>query len=190
MGGLAVGMAAKEMLSNFFGGLTIYLDQPFKVGDWINIPENKLEGTVEFIGWRQTTIRTFKKIPVYVPNALFTTLSVENPSRMTNRRIKEIIGIRYEDFEKTKKIVNEIASFLNSSQLIDKNQTIICNFDKYNTSSLDLFIYCFTVTTNWVEFLNAKEEILLEIGKIIELNNAEIAFPTKVININKQAPDI
>ena len=57
---------------------------------------------------------------------------------MTNRRIKEIIGIRYEDFEKTKKIVNEIASFLNSSQLIDKNQTIICNFDKYNTSSLDL----------------------------------------------------
>ena len=190
VGGLAVGMAAKEMLSNFFGGLTIYLDQPFKVGDWINIPENKLEGTVEFIGWRQTTIRTFKKIPVYVPNALFTTLSVENPSRMTNRRIKEIIGIRYEDFEKTKKIVNEIASFLNSSQLIDKNQTIICNFNKYNTSSLDLFIYCFTVTTNWVEFLNAKEEILLEIGKIIELNNAEIAFPTKVININKQDPDI
>ena len=61
VGGLAVGMAAKEMLSNFFGGLTIYLDQPFKVGDWINIPENKLEGTVEFIGWRQTTIRTFKK---------------------------------------------------------------------------------------------------------------------------------
>uniref|UniRef100_UPI003A9248C8 mechanosensitive ion channel family protein n=2 Tax=Gammaproteobacteria TaxID=1236 RepID=UPI003A9248C8 len=98
VGGIAVGFAAKDLLANFFGGLVVYLDRPFVVGDWIRSPDKNIEGTVENIGWRQTRIRTFDKRPLYVPNSTFSLISVENPSRMSHRRINETIGVRYDDF--------------------------------------------------------------------------------------------
>ena len=97
IGGIAVGFAAKDMLANFLGGLSIYLDRPFAVGDWIRSPDRSIEGTVEDIGLRVTRIRTFDQRPLYVPNSTFSSVSLENPSRMTNRRIYETIGVRYED---------------------------------------------------------------------------------------------
>ena len=97
IGGIAVGFAAKDLLANFFGGLMIYLDRPFAVGDWIRSPDREIEGTVERIGWRQTVIRGFDTRPLYIPNSAFANIAVENPSRMRNRRIYETIGIRYED---------------------------------------------------------------------------------------------
>src|SRR5690606_5396265 len=99
IGGLAVGFAAKDLLANFFGGLMIYLDRPFAVGDWVRSPDKEIEGTVEDIGWRLTRIRTFDKRPLYIPNSVFNTISVENPSRMHNRRIYETIGVRYDDID-------------------------------------------------------------------------------------------
>ena len=89
IGGIAVGFAAKDLLANFFGGLMIYLDRPFAEGDWIRSPDQNIEGTVENIGWRLTRIRTFDQRPLYVPNSIFTHISVENPQRMRNRRIYE-----------------------------------------------------------------------------------------------------
>lgn len=62
-----------------FGGVTIYLDRPFSVGDWIRSPDQEIEGTIEHIGRRRTAIRTFDKRPFYVPNSAFTKISVENP---------------------------------------------------------------------------------------------------------------
>ena len=90
VGGIAIGFAAQDMLSNFFGGLFLYLDRPFVVGDWVRSPDRQMEGTIEKIGWRVTVIRTFDKRPLYIPNAIFSKIAVENPSRMQNRRIKEI----------------------------------------------------------------------------------------------------
>ena len=104
VGGIAVGFAARDLLANFFGGLMIYMDRPFNVGDWIRSPDKEIEGTVEKIGWRSTTIRTFDKRPLHVPNSIFSNISVENPSRMSNRRIKETIGIRYDDLSKMEKL--------------------------------------------------------------------------------------
>ena len=95
IGGIAVGFAAKDLLANFFGGLMIYLDRPFAVGDWVRSPDRNIEGTVERIGWRQTVIRGFDTRPLYIPNSAFANIAVENPSRMHNRRIYETIGIRY-----------------------------------------------------------------------------------------------
>ena len=97
LGGIAVGFAARDLLANFFGALMIFLDRPFSVGDWIRSPDQEIEGTVEDIGWRLTRIRTFDQRPLYVPNATFAKLTVENPSKMLNRRIYETIGLRYDD---------------------------------------------------------------------------------------------
>ncbi|BCD99468.1 mechanosensitive ion channel family protein [Marinagarivorans cellulosilyticus] len=183
IGGIAVGFAAKDLLANFFGGLMIYLDRPFAVGDWVRSPDKNIEGTVEDIGWRLTRIRTFDKRPLYVPNATFTQISVENPSRMLNRRIKETIGIRYDDADKMPVIVEDVKKMLRSHKDIAQDQTLIVNFNAFNACSLDFFIYTFTKTTAWVEFHEIKQDVMLKIINIIEGHGAECAFPTSTLHI-------
>ena len=183
VGGIAVGFAAKDLLANFFGGFIIHLDRPFKVGDWVRSPDRNIEGTVEHIGWRLTTIRTFDKRPLYVPNAAFTTIAVENPSRMTNRRIYETIGIRYADVGQMATIVDDIKAMLQQHEDIDSDQTLIVNFLAFNASSLDIMVYTFTKTTQWVQFHEVKQDVLLKISDIIEGYGAEVAFPTRTLHL-------
>ncbi|WP_422732602.1 mechanosensitive ion channel family protein [Microbulbifer magnicolonia] len=183
IGGLAVGFAAKDLLANFFGGLMIYLDRPFAVGEWVRSPDKEIEGTVEDIGWRLTRIRTFDKRPLYIPNGIFTQIAVENPSRMLNRRIYETIGIRYEDAPLMTAIVADVKAMLQRHPEIDTNQTLIVNFNSFAPSSLDFFIYTFTKTTEWVRYHEIKQDILLTILKIIEGHGASCAFPTSTLHI-------
>ncbi len=183
IGGIAMGFAAKDLLANFFGGLMIYMDRPFNVGDWIRSPDRDIEGTVENIGWRLTRIRTFDKRPLYVPNSVFATIAVENPSRMTNRRIKETIGIRYDDVGKMEGIIDDVKKMLQEHEDIDANQTLIVNFNEFASSSLDFFIYTFTKTTNWIRFHEVKQDVLLKVIGIVESHGAECAFPTSTVHI-------
>ena len=183
IGGIAVGFAAKDLLANFFGGLMIYLDRPFSVGEWIRSPDKEIEGVVEDIGWRLTRIRTFDKRPLYIPNAVFANISVENPSRMSNRRIYETVGIRYEDINSMDAIVEQVTAMLVEHPEIDTTQTMIVNFDAFSASSVDFFVYTFTKTTNWIDFHKIKQDILLRIAGIVEANSAEIAFPTSTLHI-------
>lgn len=183
IGGIAVGFAAKDLLANFFGGAMVYMDRPFKVGDWIRSPDKSMEGTVEHIGWRLTTIRTFDKRPLYVPNSIFTTVSVENPSRMTHRRIYEVIGIRYCDIGTMAGITAKVHEMIENHDEIDADQLIMVNFEKFNASSLDFFIYCFTKTTNWAKFHAVKQDVLLRISEIIIDHGAEVAFPTRTLHV-------
>lgn len=183
IGGIAVGFAAKDLLANFFGGLMIYLDRPFSVGEWIRSPDKEIEGTVEDIGWRLTRIRTFDKRPLYIPNSVFASISVENPSRMSNRRIHETVGIRYQDISSMDAIVTQVTAMLMAHPEIDTNQTMIVNFNKFSASSVDFFVYTFTKTTNWVDFHQIKQDVLLRVAEIVAANSAEIAFPTSTLHI-------
>ena len=191
IGGLAVGFAAKDLLSNFFGGLMIYLDRPFKIGDWIRSPDRNIEGVVEVIGWRQTLIRTFDKRPLYVPNSVFTSITVENPSRMLNRRIYETIGIRYDDAMKMAVIVEKVKAMLKAHPEIDQDATMIVNFNEFAASSLNFFIYTFTKTTEWIKFHEIKQDVLLKVMEIIDSEGAEIAFPTQTLHLaNQNVPEV
>ena len=183
MGGIAIGFAAQDLLANFFGGLFIYTDRPFSVGDWIRSPDRNLEGTVEKIGWRVTRIRTFDKRPLYIPNSIFSHIALENPSRMSNRRIKETIGIRYEDAGKMGKIIELVRKMLLAHPEIDADKTLIVNFNAFAASSLDFFIYTFTKTTNWVDYHQIKQDVLLKTLDIIEGQGAECAFPTSTVHV-------
>jgi MscS family membrane protein len=183
VGGITVGFAAKELIANMFGGMTIYIDKPFGVGDWIRSPDREIEGTVEEIGLRVTIIRTFDKRPLYVPNAVFTTIAVENPSRMSHRRIRETIGVRYDDIGQVPAILQDIRKYLNESQEIDQSQTLMVNVNEFGASSVDFFIYTFTRTTVWTEFHTVKEKVMLAISDIITRHGGEIAFPTTTIHV-------
>jgi len=183
VGGIAVGFAAKDLLANFFGGLTVYMDRPFVVGDWVRSPDKNIEGTVEHIGWRLTRIRTFDKRPLYVPNATFTTISLENPSRMTHRRIQETIGVRYDDIGQVRSIVESVKRMLIEHDEIDDMQTLIVNLNQFGDSSVNLMVYTFTKTTIWVKFHEIKQDVLLRIAEIIEEHGASIAFPTTTLHV-------
>ena len=183
LGGIAVGFAAKDLLSNFFGGLMIFLDRPFGVGDWIRSPDRNIEGTVESLGWRLTTIRTFDKRPLYVPNATFLSVAVENPSRMSHRRIYETIGVRYDDASHVRAIVSQVESMLRQHPDIDCDQTLMVNFNLFGPSSLDFFVYCFTKTTVWTEYHQVKQDVLLKIYELITNLGAEVAFPTQTLHL-------
>ena len=183
IGGVAVGFAAKDLLANFFGGLMIYLDKPFKVGDWVRSPDRAIEGTVEDIGWRLTRIRTFDKRPLYIPNAMFSSIVVENPSRMTNRRIYEKLGIRYDDGHLMAAICQDVEAMLRAHDEIDQEQTLMVHFDTYAASHLEFFVYTFTRTTNWVKYHQVKQDVLIKIMAIVEQHGAEFAFPTQTLHL-------
>ena len=183
VGGIAVGFAARSLLANFFGALMIFLDRPFSVGDWVRSPDQNIEGTVESIGWRVTLIRTFDQRPLYVPNSVFTEISVENPSRMHNRRIHETFGLRYTDLPKMQAIVDEVRQMLESHEDIEQNRTLMVNFVTFGASSLDFFIYTFTKTTDWSTFHRVKQDVLLRVADIVAAHGAEFAFPTQTLQL-------
>ena len=187
IGGIAIGFAAKDLLSNFFGGLMLYLDRPFSVGDWIKSPDREIEGTVESIGWRLTCIRTFDKRPIYVPNGIFSTIAVINPSRMSHRRIHETIGLRYDDIEKVPLIIEDVKTMLKNHPEIDTSQTLMVNLNSFSASSLDFFIYTFTRTTVWTRYHEVKQDVLLKISEIVAGHNAEIAYPTSTLHMPELA---
>jgi MscS family membrane protein len=183
--GIAVGFAAKDMLSNFFGAIMIYLDKPFAVGEWVRSPDREIEGIVEFIGWRQTCIITFDRRPIYIPNSVFGTIIVENPSRMENRKIKEIIGVRYDDIKILPKIIKDTKSYLEKSPDICAEKGALVNLIQFADSSVNFIVQCYTKTTDWVEYNEVKQAILFKISDIVDKHNASIAFPTMTLDITE-----
>jgi MscS family membrane protein len=124
-----------------------------------------------------------------VPNAAFSQISVENPSRMFNRRIYETIGVRYQDASNMATIVDQVRTMLEQHEAIDLSRTLIVNFVSFGPSSLDFFIYTFTRTTNWVEFHGVKQDVLLKILDIIHANGADVAFPTRTLHVEQVVPE-
>jgi len=186
IGGIAIGFAARDILANFFGALMIFLDRPFSVGDWIRSPDRNIEGTVEDIGWRLTRIRTFDKRPLYLPNSIFTSLAVENPSRMLNRRIYETIGLRYADVDRISAILADVKKMLEEHADIDQRQILMVNFVSFGASAVEFFIYTFTETTDWRTYHQVKEDVLLKVAAIVAEHGAEIAFPTQTVHLQMQ----
>ncbi len=182
-GTLAISFAAKDSIANLFGGMMIYWDRPFSVGDWIRSPDRDIEGTVEQIGWRLTRIRTFDKRPLYVPNGVFSTISVENAQKMWNRRIKTTIGLRYCDADKIEVILKDVEAMLRAHEDIDANQMLMVNFFEFGASSLNFFIYTFTKTVEWAKFEAVRQDVFLKTIAIIAQHGAECAFPTTTISL-------
>ncbi|GAA0179812.1 small-conductance mechanosensitive channel protein MscY [Clostridium sediminicola] len=183
IGGLAVALAAKDTLGNIFGGFAIIMDKPFSIGDWIKA--DSVEGTVEDITFRSTKIRTFANAIVTVPNSKLSNESITNWAKMQKRRITFNIGITYDTpIDKIQVCIKRIKKMLQEHPDIHP-ETIFVNFDKFNTSSLDIFLYFFTNTTNWSKFLKVKEDINFRIMKILQEENVNIAFPSRSLYIEK-----
>ncbi len=184
VGGIALGFAAQELIANYFGGLMIHMDRPFKVGDRVRSTEMDIYGTIEEIGWRQTKIRRLDMRLLFVPNSAFAKISVINIAQQSNRYISEFVGIRYDDAHLLKGIVHDIDVMVRSHPGIDPTTSrLAVNFVQFAASSLDILINCYTRTTDWVEYQAVKQDVLIKAMDIIIEHGAEIAFPTSTIHI-------
>jgi MscS family membrane protein len=187
LGGAALALASQDTVANVFGSIVIFFDKPFQIGDWIAM--GTTEGTVEDVGLRTTRVRTFANSLVTVPNALFTKNSVTNWSLMKKRRIKMNIGITYSASpEKVDALVQKIRSIIQEDDNFHHDFFLV-NFDNFGPSSLDIFIYCFTKSTVWAEFLQTKQEFMLKIMHAVKDLGLEFAFPTQTVYLEKSTEE-
>ncbi len=211
LGGLMIAMASKDTVSNFFGSLKIIFDESFSQGDWIKV--SGVEGTVVELGFISTKIRTFDNALISLPNAKLANESVKNWNRReVGRRIKMYIGIGYsakrEDLikgvdeirqmlidhkdiatpNKIKKITRRSA-LIESSDLMGVKSTLLVHVDSFEESYINIMIYAFSKTTNWGEWLEVKEDVLMKIWEILDKHNLEMAYPTQTIHLQGDNKD-
>jgi len=188
LGGLAFALAAKDTVANLFGSITILADRPFGIGDWIETPH--VEGTVEDIKLRSTHIRTFAHALVAIPNSVLANDAITNWSRMGKRRITFKLGVTYDSSRaQIHETVYRIKEMLSNHPDIHP-QTIFVYFTDFGSSALEIFLYFFTKTTDWQEYLSVRHDVNLKIMEILENIGMKVAFPSHSLYIEKPNPEV
>ncbi len=185
--GVAVALGAQDLFKNLISGILVLVERRFQVGEWIFV-EGVIEGTVESIGFRSTVIRRFDKSLATIPNFQFAENAVINNSQITNRRISWIIGLEYRTTsEQLKNIKEQIEKYIKNSELFSATGDTILSvkIDQFAASSIDIKLICFTKTKYYLEWMNVKDILAIEIKNIVEKNNASFAFPSTSIYVEK-----
>ena len=184
--GVAVALGAQDLFKNLISGILVLVEKRFKMGDWILV-EGIIEGIVEKIGFRSTTIRKFDKSLAIIPNFQFAENAVINVSQTTNWIISWIINLQYDStVEQLKKIRDEIEDYIKNHEDFDSEIGYAVRIDKFAESSIDMYVRCFTKTDEWEKWLSVKERLAIQIKQIVEKNKASFAFPSQSIYVEKK----
>jgi len=179
IGGIAVAMAARDTIANVFGSVMILVDRPFMIGDWIKAGE--FEGVVEEIGFRSTRIRTFEHTLVNVPNSLLANMVVDNIDARSKRRIKMRIGLTYSTTpEQMQQAIEGIEAILVNHPGVDQHFKLV-KFDEFADSSLSIFLYYFSASKDWSDYLQVRQEVNMQIMQLLESMQLDFAFPSRSI---------
>ena len=183
--GVAVALGAQDLFKNLISGIMILLEKRFQIGDVISVPGHT-EGTVEHIGFRSILIRKFDSTPITLPNYIFAEAPILNYSNRDHRRINLVIGLEYNStLEQIKSLTSSIKEYIsqNNNFIINENYKCYVRLEKFNDSSIDILVYCFTATKEWEMYLEVKEELALFIKESIEKMGLSFAFPSRSIYI-------
>ncbi len=181
--GVIVTLAAQDTAKNLFGGLVIFLDKPFIVGDWIAF--SKFEGTVEDITFRSTRLRTFENSLVNVPNSIIANESIINWSKMEKRRYKFNLCIELDTpLEKIEKFQKRVYEMLQQKEAIH-DDSIIVKFDTIVDNGLNILICSYTDSIDYPSYLQERENINYKIMKILREEGIELAYDTKTVVMKK-----
>ena len=184
--GVAVALGAQDLFKNLISGILVLVEKRFKIGDWILV-EGIIEGTVENIGFRSTSIRKFDKSLAIIPNFQFAENAVVNVSETSNWRIRWIVTLQYDStIDQLKKVREEIENYINSSDDYDQSAGVAVRIEKFSDSSIDILVRCFTNSNSWSNSLEVKERLAIEIKQIVEKNGTSFAFPSQSIYIEKK----
>ena len=184
--GVAVALGAQDLFKNLISGILVLVEKRFKIGDWILV-DGVIEGIVEKIGFRSTTIRKFDKSLAIIPNFQFAENAVVNVSETSNWLISWNITLQYDTtVEQLKTIRNEIEKYILESKDFDTKVGVAVRVDKFSDSSIDMYVRCFTNSRSWNEWLSVKERLAIKIKEIVEGNKASFAFPSQSIYVEKK----
>jgi MscS family membrane protein len=192
--GVAVALGAQDLFKNLIAGLFVIGERRFHPGDWINV-DGVVEGTVQQIGFRTTTVRRFDRAPVYVPNSRLADNAVTNFSRMSHRRIRWMVGVEYRtSLEQLRQIRDGIERYiLDCEEIADPSEVpTFVRIDSFNDSSIDILVYCFTNTIVWGDWLEIKERLAYAIKEIVEGAGTGFAFPSRSVYLETlpDAPEV
>ena len=184
--GVAVALGAQDLFKNLISGILVLVEKRFKIGDWISV-DGVIEGIVEKIGFRSTSVRKFDKSLAIIPNFQFAENAVINVSETSNWRIRWTITLQYDTtVDQLKKIRDEIEKYINTSEDFNQSAGVAVRIEKFSDSSIDLLVRCFTKSSSWNDWLEVKETLAFEIKKIVEGNKASFAFPSQSIYVEKK----
>ena len=185
--GVAVALGAQDLFKNLISGILVLVERRFQVGDWIFV-DGVIEGTVENIGFRSTVVRRFDKSLATIPNFQFAEQAVINNSLITNRRIDWAIGLEYRTTsDQLKNIKQQIENFIKTNSNFSKSEDTILavKIEQFAASSIDIRLICFTKTAHYLEWMNVKDLLAMEVKSIVERNKASFAFPSTSIYVEK-----
>ena len=180
--GLAFSMGSQDSVANLVGTINILTDRPYKVGDWITVG-GSIDGDVEEIGFRSTKIRMFDKTLMTVPNGKLASETIKNWSRMPKRRIKMTLGLTYDTTPyQMREALKAIETILVEDEGVDQDYKLV-QFTDFGPSSLDVFLYYFSTSTVWKEYLETRERVNLKIMDKLTEMGLEFAFPTQTLHL-------
>lgn len=181
IGGIAVALGAQKSFEHFFGSVSISVDQPFRVGDWVSA--GGVSGSIESIGLRSTRIRTLGRTIVTMPNGVLAEQQSENFGVRDRMVLKAVLGLEYGTSSKTlRKIRDDIEAYLTSHARVHDGKAQVY-FTTFAPSSLDIEVLCWLTTTDAHEFKIIQQELFLRIMEIVEENGSSFAFPTQTVMV-------
>ncbi|PTY08935.1 mechanosensitive ion channel protein MscS [Opitutaceae bacterium EW11] len=179
IGGLAFALAAQDTLANVFGSVVVAIDQPFKIGEFVQIGSNS--GTVEDIGLRSTKLRRVDKALVVVPNKTVAAEAITNLSRFTQRRVEQTLGLTYDATpDQVESFVEEVRAKLQSEPEIEKS-SIIVQFTEFGDSSINIWMVYLTISSDFAKHLALKQRLNLWIMRTVAARGMSMAFPTRTL---------
>ena len=180
--GLAFSMGSQDSVANLVGTINILTDRPYKVGDWITVG-GSIDGDVEEIGFRSTKIRMFDKTLMTVPNGKLASETIKNWSRMPKRRIKMTLGLTYDTTpDQMREALKAIETILVEDEGVDQDYKLV-QFTDFCPISLHVFLYYFSTSTVWKEYLETRERVNLKIMDKLTEMGLEFAFPTQTLHL-------
>ena len=191
LGGLAFALAAQDTVSNLFGSITVLLDRPFQVGDWIVVGD--VEGTVEEMGFRSTRVRTFYNSLITLPNSNLIKASVDNLGARSYRRWSTRLGVAYDTPpEKVDAFCAGIRELVERHPYTRKDYFHVY-FNEFGAASLEILLYVFFATPDWATELRERHRLAVDILRLAHELGVEFAFPTQTVYLRNEewsAPEL
>jgi MscS family membrane protein len=182
IGGLALALAAQDMIANLFGSFVVVMDQPFRVGETVRI--GSVVGLVEDIGLRSTKLRLVDKSLMIIPNKSVASESITNLARFTQRRVEQVIGLTYDTTpEQMTEILAELKKLITSEPEVDPSSVMVF-FRDYNASSLDIWIVYVAKSADFQASMRLRERLNLAMMRAVTARGLSFAFPTQTIQLD------
>ncbi len=177
VGGLAIALAAQKTIENLFGGVSVIGDGPVFVGDFCKFGDRS--GVVEDIGLRSTRIRTADRTLVSVPNAQFSSMTLENFSRRDKILFHLTLTLRRDTTpDQVRQVLSSVSRLLKSSEKVEAG-TLPVRFVGIGSYSLDVEVFVYILTADGDEFLRMQQDLLLRIMDVVEAAGTSLAVPTQ-----------